>query len=1033
MMTDEKPTMADMSGGKRDRSSDHTDKPATTPNTRDSKLLCNDDKEPIGKGNEGKLVEIEQKLNSAAICNDDDGVTSAPIKPDQKEVIDVDDLDSIIASGGLVESPGSDTEEHVPKTLFDPTEDKTDETTEVTKPSDVHDNDSIANALANFSTPIKNKQIDDNSTPTSTEKNNNKNNNKKTEKEQKNKQDTNSKQQFNKGKKNATLILKEGFKLSTKNWKDADSKIKATQNLAYKPADKEKRLILNRASFLKHFKRTDEEDIGRDTWIKYFITAIKLGDTRAFRAVKRFGMALASTDPTELFLPHQFDGKTLLEGPIENAWAGAYIVYGAAWKPEIGLDISGGINAPSTWWKNLGTEVTSQLAPFSPSEVFSDNEGSMHDQEQKLKKTLGLKHTSNAVPIKDWITGFKKSIKDPSVQAILIKLALTPITVFDQAFFAEQNEKTKLNSVSVTNFWIGAYRIAGAPWNLKSPPPTEPPASSKPTFPKKEEAATATPSPKQDHVSFDSATKKEKAPGLFISRSAHKPATGTKPKADDRKYQDIYYTVTTPPMDSGWKEGGPEITVYFNNIFEHIIDKDKKALIHQWKGKDGGRLSKHSAKLSYRLQVAKYCNSLFLKQGSPVVFRIRVSHDVHPSKIIIDNVNEGLHLEKDHIQERDLTVIGYLVGSSPAAANLKDMQESHENHPILNGLKIEARVQAIKLTSGKNLIPYELQVRAVHIIVGESQANIARDKYNQVFGSRNVGGFPQAIHMRFIPDISDSRFPVTLSTRVKAIKMLAKQKAFLASTKQIRTNTIAGLHILNSKVGHTLCQVLMSIRSVDYPEYTLFTSVDDHLSESEYEVIFTAHNDRFNEANSLVPLLCILLEAKFGIPIKELGWFTDDAKRVVTKYKWDYSMDCVVLIHPDDENDDLGFESDDDYMKSICNIFNIDSEREGNGFEFNMEFVIEDDIRPKNQYGDDGSVKTFRHASDKDGGEAEEAFEDATEFMDTTPSAPTPDKKPAALPSLEELSRDNPALLRAVIAKYHISNPAVSPEGVDGN
>jgi hypothetical protein len=229
-------------------------------------------------------------------------------------------------------------------------------------------------------------------------------------------------------------------------------------------------------------------------------------------------------------------------------------------------------------------------------------------------------------------------------------------------------------------------------------------------------------------------------------------------------------------VDSGWKEGGPEIAVHFKNIFEHIVDKDKKALIHQWKGKDGNRLSKHSAKLSHRLQVAKHCDSLFLKQGSPVVFWIRVSHDAHASKLIIDNVNEGLHLEKDHVQERDLAVIGCLVGSSPAAANLKDMQESHENHPILNGLKIEARVQAIKLTSGKNLIPCELQVRAVHVVVGESQANIARDKHNQVFGSRNVGGFPQATHMRFAPDVLDSRFPVTLSTRVKAIKMLANKK-----------------------------------------------------------------------------------------------------------------------------------------------------------------------------------------------------------------------------------------------------------------
>ena len=87
-------------------------------------------------------------------------------------------------------------------------------------------------------------------------------------------------------------------------------------------------------------------------------------------------------------------------------------------------------------------------------------------------------------------------------------------------------------------------------------------------------------------------------------------------------------------------------------------------------------------------------------------------------------------------------------------------------------------------------------------------------------------------------------------------------------------------------VRYSICQVLlMSILSVNHPDRGLFIAIDNELLESGYEVIFTVHIDRFNEANSLVPLLYILLEANFGIPIHELGWFTDDAKRVVTKYK----------------------------------------------------------------------------------------------------------------------------------------------------
>jgi hypothetical protein len=59
-------------------------------------------------------------------------------------------------------------------------------------------------------------------------------------------------------------------------------------------------------------------------------------------------MKLAATDPNELFLPHEFDGSRLHHGHIQNAWAGAYVVYGPGWKPEIviGLDISNGIAPP---------------------------------------------------------------------------------------------------------------------------------------------------------------------------------------------------------------------------------------------------------------------------------------------------------------------------------------------------------------------------------------------------------------------------------------------------------------------------------------------------------------------------------------------------------------------------------------------------------------------------------------------------------------------------------------------------------------
>ena len=194
-MTPEKATMADKSGGKRDRISNNTDQPVSTPNTRDTKLLCNGDKDPIGKGNEGKLVEIEHPLDPDKINVTDEGV----VKQAQKEVIDVDvnpdDLAELIASGGLDEATGSDTEEPVPKTLFGVFKniDEMDES-DFTELVPVDSNKTTAtDAQGAFSTPTKlhDKKDKKITTPTSTEginkndKNNNQKNNKKTEKTEK--------------------------------------------------------------------------------------------------------------------------------------------------------------------------------------------------------------------------------------------------------------------------------------------------------------------------------------------------------------------------------------------------------------------------------------------------------------------------------------------------------------------------------------------------------------------------------------------------------------------------------------------------------------------------------------------------------------------------------------------------------------------------------------------------------------------------------------------------------------------------------
>jgi hypothetical protein len=421
----------------------------------------------------------------------------------------------------------------------------------------------------------------------------------------------------------------------------------------------------------------------------------------------------------------------------------------------------------------------------------------------------------------------------------------------------------------------------------------------------------------------------------------------------------------------------------------------------------------------------------------------------------------------DHIQEKQRTIIGFLVGSSPDSANLEDMQEAHEHHPVINGLRLIAASQAIKLAPGKNAIPWKQQVHAVHILVGESQPIEAHTHYSKIFGSHNEGGCPQGIPMSFVPDILDSRFPVTPSTRVKAIKMMAKQRVFQTNIMEITTTTIASLHMDIHKIGvHSLCQTLMSIKYFADPEMGLFISIDEKAQDGGYVVVFMVHKTRHKEANALVPLLCILLEARFGPCIWE--WFTDDAKWVLTKYKWDVETAMVVLIEAEEEEEGMDIESDDKLLQEMCNLLNIDTEQNVNGFEFDINFVIEEAPQSKNQYDDTGSVKTFRDACQDDGTDdsSEQALGDSITQPnkdDSIPDPPMIEKKlrspsPDSLTihtdtetqatstlsedmvaSLEQMMLRNPELVKQILGKNSTpdklvdNSTAVSPfEGVDG-
>jgi hypothetical protein len=173
MMTPEKATMADVSGGKRDRRSDNTDDPVTTPNTRDAKLSCWDPNYPNDTAKDKESIEDDTDLEGQPKIT----LIHPPAKkiPDDEPMskgltlhkgVDIIDVDAFIASGGA--EPGYDTDfpAHSPKKLFFSSDE--DEASDDDAPED--DQDKYAAATTDFKpteeTKLTNKIITQNTEKT---------------------------------------------------------------------------------------------------------------------------------------------------------------------------------------------------------------------------------------------------------------------------------------------------------------------------------------------------------------------------------------------------------------------------------------------------------------------------------------------------------------------------------------------------------------------------------------------------------------------------------------------------------------------------------------------------------------------------------------------------------------------------------------------------------------------------------------------------------------------------------------------------
>jgi hypothetical protein len=129
----------------------------------------------------------------------------------------------------------------------------------------------------------------------------------------------------------------------------------------------------------------------------------------------------------------------------------------------------------------------------------------------------------------------------------------------------------------------------------------------------------------------------------------------------------------------------------------------------------------------------------------------------------------------------------------------------------------------------------------------------------------------------------------------------------------------------------------MSMRSANNPETQLFMAVDERMW-GKYAVTFTVHKDRKAEANSLIPLLNVVMEAKFGQRIWE--WFTDTAKDASQGYMYDTETGRLKHTDEAEEDDESSIESeaDNEFVQELSETLNISSTKDkGLGDLFDLD------------------------------------------------------------------------------------------------
>ena len=311
-------------------------------------------------------------------------------------------------------------------------------------------------------------------------------------------------------------------------------------------------------------------------------------------------------------------------------------------------------------------------------------------------------------------------------------------------------------------------------------------------------------------------------------------------------------------------------------FFTQLKKIDKSIQIYTWKEdneKSHGRIKETSEIGDMKtMQVHSSKLYVFNNQNEMTLYpQIRIGHDM-----ALEDIREGIrdwgrthdcNIFRNMLQCEQATEIGWLLYST----RTMDAGALADEITDTIGTNLGLRWKTIS-TGQKGKIPQNQKVFALIVEVDKMKKGSAQERLTREFGRkiRLTEDYPNGVRLRFIKTRKDA---ANIKEAAKHDRLKRRQKRFLESIETAETQDIVQLDYSPEEGEPTLRQMIMSIKSHEYPKTPLFHSVDMDWRGQGHVFNFSPKME--DEARCLINVMLPYLQHHY--PLVDVSeYFTDD-------------------------------------------------------------------------------------------------------------------------------------------------------------